>query len=581
MTWVLRWMPDGSPPPHQLNAIAPGLGMLSPAPVHDDGWVLVGHARLDARHDVARRLGCASTMRDEELLLAAYRAWGETAFQRLRGEWSVALWQENERRLVLTRGPLGLRPLFFALLPKGGLVAGDRIEAVVALLNTFPRPNWAYLRDIISGNAWRMRMETAWHGVYRLPGGFLLEAHPRAERPRRVYWFGEHSSASTTRLENVAGYTRLLLEEAVRIRLPRNAAVVLHGDLASAILAGTAAHLHQEGSAPAGRWIRLHTTYPPTAATHLEALECRFPRETLVVPHDPLDFPSHTWRTLGNAPLFEPMWDPMLATWAAIATHARAHGVQALLWSDGGTAVLGGMTYSHGTFLRDWGFWHWPIECWHASRAGHLAPGCILRQALLPERLARLLGRQRPLVLPTAEISPTWGGKRLLAALFSPTMTLRLEFLHLLRTRLGITSHTPFLDLAFVEHMASLPAHLLARHGTLGWLARLAFADRIPATLRTFPSALTPLTVRGVVVPREMWDDVRDLLAHTDLAHVLPPGMQARLHTILDAPHSQQLWLDTKLFALLSVAAWLHTYEESTHHPAAFKALALTQVASS
>jgi asparagine synthase (glutamine-hydrolysing) len=49
---------------------------------------------------------------DTEVVLRAYVRWGKQSFQRLRGMFAFAIWTESERRLVLARDRLGIKPLY-------------------------------------------------------------------------------------------------------------------------------------------------------------------------------------------------------------------------------------------------------------------------------------------------------------------------------------------------------------------------------------------------------------------------------------------------------------------------------------
>jgi asparagine synthase (glutamine-hydrolysing) len=67
---------------------------------------------------------------DEEIIAHAYERWGTRCFERLHGPFACALWDETNRRLVLARDHVGLRPLHFALLHGHGVVFASDIRAL-------------------------------------------------------------------------------------------------------------------------------------------------------------------------------------------------------------------------------------------------------------------------------------------------------------------------------------------------------------------------------------------------------------------------------------------------------------------
>jgi asparagine synthase (glutamine-hydrolysing) len=68
---------------------------------------------------------------DTEVVLRAYRKWGTDAFQKLRGMFALAIWDDVRQRLVLARDALGIKPLYYYLAHNQLLFASE-LRALLA-----------------------------------------------------------------------------------------------------------------------------------------------------------------------------------------------------------------------------------------------------------------------------------------------------------------------------------------------------------------------------------------------------------------------------------------------------------------
>src|SRR5918998_1401286 len=50
---------------------------------------------------------------DTEVILAAYREWGEACVERFNGMWAFALWDAERRRLFCSRDRFGVKPFYY------------------------------------------------------------------------------------------------------------------------------------------------------------------------------------------------------------------------------------------------------------------------------------------------------------------------------------------------------------------------------------------------------------------------------------------------------------------------------------
>ncbi|MCA0318816.1 MAG: asparagine synthase (glutamine-hydrolyzing) [Proteobacteria bacterium] len=78
------------------------------------------------------------TRSDTEVIVQAWRAWGEAAFERMKGQWALALWEPAGRRLILSRDRTGICPLY--LCEHGGRVLfASEVKAIFAADPAIPR----------------------------------------------------------------------------------------------------------------------------------------------------------------------------------------------------------------------------------------------------------------------------------------------------------------------------------------------------------------------------------------------------------------------------------------------------------
>jgi asparagine synthase (glutamine-hydrolysing) len=93
-------------------------GKFDDQPLTDDRLLFVADARLDNREELASELEVRSpTLPDANLLLRAWMRWREASFDRIVGDFALAVFEQANRTLTLARDATGQRPLFFIRSP--------------------------------------------------------------------------------------------------------------------------------------------------------------------------------------------------------------------------------------------------------------------------------------------------------------------------------------------------------------------------------------------------------------------------------------------------------------------------------
>ena len=127
-----------------------------------------------------------SSQSDTEVILRGYDAWGVDVLKRLRGMFALGLWDQAERRLLLARDRLGIKPLYY-FRGDGFLLFASEVRA---LLTTGLVPNridmtalWQYL-----GYQSVPAPRTLVDGVQALGPGSWITIGPRGDVTEATYW---------------------------------------------------------------------------------------------------------------------------------------------------------------------------------------------------------------------------------------------------------------------------------------------------------------------------------------------------------------------------------------------------------
>jgi asparagine synthase (glutamine-hydrolysing) len=110
---------------------------------------------------------------DTEVVLHAFRHWGNAAFQKLRGMFAAALWIRSERRLVLARDRMGIKPLYYCQ-QNGEIYFGSEMKCIFAHPGIERRLNVDGLNCYLSLN-YVPAPFTMIAGIFKLMPGNMLD----------------------------------------------------------------------------------------------------------------------------------------------------------------------------------------------------------------------------------------------------------------------------------------------------------------------------------------------------------------------------------------------------------------------
>jgi asparagine synthase (glutamine-hydrolysing) len=456
----------------------------------------------ELRRDLIARGHQFTSRSDTEVLLAALQEFGRDAFQRCNGMWAVALWDTQERSLLLCRDRFGVKPLFYSFLD-GVFSFASEAKALVGAQGVPFRP----ADEAVKAYLQRGRLPSPTGGltffadVQSLPPGHWLEL--RNGRTSTVPFYALPTAGLDDRpeLEIIAEY-RGLLEDSVRLRLHADVPVgtCLSGGLdSSSIVCLTRRILREER--PGG----VQKTFSAVYGDGGRYDERPFMERVISAAETDAHFVvPEAERLLDTLPKLvwhqdEPFTSTSIfAQWCVMAS-AKEAGVTVMLDGQGADEPLAGYRpYERhlGDMVRRGAIASALREARAAVRVSGVSPSRIVSRALalqLPRAWsARLQGLE-------ARHEPNWLSPRfaLPDGDTAPPMEITLDehlrglveehsLPHLLRYEdrnsmaHGIEARVPFVDYRIMELAFTRGTRLRIRDGWTKWMLRQAMVGTVP-----------------------------------------------------------------------------------------------------
>ncbi|MCP3369511.1 asparagine synthase (glutamine-hydrolyzing) [Bradyrhizobium cajani] len=299
------------------------------------------------------------TRSDTEVVLQAYRAWGEAAFARMNGQWAVAIWDASARRLVLSRDRTGICPLYLCN-HRGQLYFASEIKAIFAANRAIPRAIDPAGIDQTFTFWSTVPPQCVFEGITEVEPGHV-RSYERGRVSDYAYWTpryplrsDQHFISSTACNDDVIDAVRNALETATALRMVRSDVPVgsyLSGGLDSSLVAAM-------GSRFAGRRFQTFSVrfadaeYDETSYQRLMARTIGSEHHELLVSRQDIakTFPNvihHTERPIlrtAPVPLF------------LLSRLVRERGIKVVLTGEGADEVFAGYDlFREGKIRRFWG----------------------------------------------------------------------------------------------------------------------------------------------------------------------------------------------------------------------------------
>ena len=447
---------------------------------------------------------------DSEVIPHLYEEYGLDFIARLNGMFAIALWDARQRRLLLTRDRVGIKPLYYSV-RHGNLYFGSEVKCILAADGSTRETDPRGIDQLLTLE-YTASPTTLFKDVRKLPPGSWLTWSDGEIQQGTFWWPSQNLEPFTGSVPELAERLRATVTQAVRRQLVSDVPLgaFLSGGIDSSIL--VAAMSEVSPTPPMTFSVGFgDASYSELKYADIVARHCRTHHHQSLLTPDYLSTLPDVVQSLD-----QPIADFSVFPTLLVARMAREH-VTVALGGDGGDELFGG------------------YDTYAADRYAALSVDRLPRPVRVGiERLARVMplgqgkrgvGNQVRRFLEGAALPASWQhmrwatflSDRSRARLYRPAFRaavgehtgelLRALLDHdapdrltnqilcdmqlylpenilpkvdLMSMATSLEARVPYLDNEVIDLALSIPAHLKVRGGVRKWILKTAFADRLP-----------------------------------------------------------------------------------------------------
>jgi asparagine synthase (glutamine-hydrolysing) len=537
------------------------------------------------------------TTSDTEVVLRAYRKWGPSCVEKLRGMFAFAIWDEREGRLFCARDRFGIKPLYYTVVD-GALICASEAKALLPFLPAIETDPDG-LKDYLAFQ-FCLAGKTMFRGVRELlPGHTLIarDGHIRTDRYWEVQFEPDFDHTEDWFTSNLRG----LLDESVAFHLRADVPVgaYLSGGLDSSITAALASRtVGSDFQAFIGKFDIGERYDESRYARELATTEGFQLHEQSIGSSDFIDNIEKVIYHL-DYPVAGPGSFPQYMVSRLASQHMKV-----VLGGQGGDEIFGGYARYLVAYFE---------QCIKAAIDGTMHAGnfVVTYESIIPqlgtlreykplmqefwrdglfgeldERYFRLINRAPELAgavnwealgdySPFETFSDIFHGENVGKTSYFDAMT-HFDFKTLLPALLqvedrvsmahGLESRVPFVDAHVVEFAATLPADVKFKEGHLKHSLKEAFKDTLPASIANRRDKMGFPVPLGEWMKGDLRDFILDVFSSPEARErpYLSEGFDPRKLIEQEGTFSRSMW------GLLSLELWQQQFHDRADEWAGF-----------
>lgn len=183
---------------------------------------------------------------DTEVVLAAYAEWKEKCLDKFNGMWAMAIWDDKEKSLFLSRDRFGKKPLFYSRI-KNNFAFASEMKAIAPLLDKI-EVNENVINDYARIFYYESTENCLIKNIKRFPAGHYAYLKNNELRLHRFWHTLDHLEEVPAKYEDQVVKFRELFLDACKIRMRSDVPIgtALSGGLDSSAVISAVAHISKQ-----------------------------------------------------------------------------------------------------------------------------------------------------------------------------------------------------------------------------------------------------------------------------------------------------------------------------------------------